>query len=69
MRNSIKERAKKVPKRIKFKVAITVWWLKLRQYFVIKSVCDVCNGDGIDDSSFYNPPCGRCKGTGKQTVL
>ncbi len=69
MKNSIKERAKKVPKRIKVKVAITVWWLKLRQYFVIKSVCDVCNGDGIDDSSFYNPPCGRCKGTGKQTVL
>ena len=31
--------------------------------------CDVCNGDGIDDSSFYNPPCGRCKGTGKKTVL
>lgn len=69
MKNSIKERAKKVPKRIKVKVAITVWWLKLRQYFVIKSVCDVCNGDGIDDSSFYNPPCGRCKGIGKRTVL
>ena len=31
--------------------------------------CDVCNGDGIDDSSFYEPPCGKCKGTGKQTVL
>lgn len=30
-----------------------------------KSVCNVCNGDGIDDSNFYNPPCGRCKGTGK----
>ncbi len=34
-----------------------------------QSFCDVCNGDGIDDSSFYNSPCGRCKGTGKQTVL
>jgi hypothetical protein len=40
MKNSIKERAKKVPKKIKFKVALTVWWLKLRQYFVIKSVCE-----------------------------
>lgn len=35
MKNSIKERAKKVPKRIKFKVALTVWCLKLRQYFVM----------------------------------
>lgn len=42
---------------------------KLHQPAVIKSVCDVCNGDGIDDSSFYNLPCGRCKGTGKQTIL
>lgn len=41
----------------------------LRKPDVIKSVCDVCNGDGIDDSSFYNPPCGKCKGTGKQNVL
>lgn len=40
MKNSIKERAKKVPKKIKFKVALTVWLLKLRQYFVIKSVCE-----------------------------
>jgi len=35
MKNSIKERAKKVPKRIKLKVALIVWWLKLRQYFVM----------------------------------
>ena len=48
---------------------ISIAQTKLRQPDVIKSVCDVCNGDGIDDSSFYNPPCGRCKGTGKQTVL
>lgn len=31
-----------------------------------ESVCIACNGDGIDDSIFYKPPCGKCKGTGKQ---
>jgi len=29
MKNRIRERAKKVPKWIKFKVSIHIWWLKL----------------------------------------
>ncbi len=41
----------------------------LPQANVIKSVCDSCAGTGIDDGLFYEPPCGKCKGTGKKNVL
>jgi DnaJ-class molecular chaperone len=43
--------------------------IKLRKTDVIKPICDACAGTGIDDSLFYEPPCGKCKGTGKQNVL
>lgn len=60
MKNSIRERAKKVPKRIKIKVALTVWWLKLRQYFVIKSVCGKCGNKNIKRENGKQVHCSWC---------
>jgi hypothetical protein len=33
MKNSIKERAKKVPLKIKIRVTLMIWWLKLKHFF------------------------------------